>query len=137
MNYSLQRLPLRKIYPFPRKFEHQSKSADNPANDGEPERKMCRWYIGILRHPLRGATRKRLDLSWEVALWTRSLLVFKNYDPSMGVDVSMCKWSELPDDPEIFPEGMCEFSFANCSMWIDLSKAKWRPSLFAECGRHE
>ena len=99
---SLQRLPLRKIYPFPKRFEHHVEDKDNPASDGK---KTCRWYIGILRHPLRGASRKRLDLSWEVSVWTRSLLVFKGYNPTMGVDVSMCKWSELPDDPAVFPEG--------------------------------
>lgn len=90
----LQKFPLRKIYLYPKHFSLNAKDA-------------VAWFIGLVRHPNKMANRKRLDLSYEIKAWTDNLLSLSKEKSlkSYSVKSRILKWSELPDDIELFPKG--------------------------------
>jgi len=96
------------------KMEAETKEA---IGEEESKTKYTRWYIGILRHPVRSATRKRLDFSWDAKSWVMSLKMWNGYKPEMGAEVKLVKWTDLPDQPEIFPDGK-ENAITSRKMWV-------------------
>mmetsp|Transcript_10306 Transcript_10306/g.20251 ORF Transcript_10306/g.20251 Transcript_10306/m.20251 type:complete len:697 (-) Transcript_10306:65-2155(-) len=77
-------------------------AADNSDEDVEH---ASYWYVGLKPHPIntvRNGT--KVDLSMAAASWMKTIKMWDGFERGMDITTMLCKWKQLPDDPELFPE---------------------------------
>ncbi|GBG31687.1 PolyA polymerase [Hondaea fermentalgiana] len=64
------------------------------------------WYVGLKPHPINTVRHgPKVDLSMAAAAWIRLIKTWDGHEPGMDITTMLCKWKQLPDDPDLFPDG--------------------------------
>ncbi|CAK9015264.1 Nephrocystin-3, partial [Durusdinium trenchii] len=86
--------------------EEVSESKDSDKDQGPKIREAAFWYLGIKTHPIHSARAgPSVDLSAAAAQWSHNVKKWDERQDGMDVEVLICKWKQLPNDPDVFPAG--------------------------------